>query len=293
MDDAYYVKGAPKDLSLDHLVKAINLNGHARAVCLSATNLTNEISRIHSLGSIETELMGRFAIASLLLASTMKNDDDSQTIVISSSGKAKGMTSVCDSKGNLKAYLQDSTETISDALGEGFLRVIRDIGLKEPYNGTVELVNGSIVDSFVYYLAYSEQTPSVLFIDIKMNDGIAVCAGGMMIQMMPGATTEDIEYIEKRMKGGFPDISFLMEEGFTPAKIIDLFMGTPDLQYLGGYEVGFKCSCSKEKMSAGIMALSKRDIEEISEGNEGVTTECHFCNSRYHFTKDEIVSLMH
>ena len=109
---------------------------------------------------------------------------------------------------------------------------------------------------------------------------------------MPGATEEDIDYVEKRANGGFPDITFLMEEGFTPAKILDLFMGDPDMVYMDGYPISYKCNCSRDRMYSGLAALPRDDIKALSEDTKGIDTECHFCDQKYHFTPEEIGQLL-
>ena len=119
------------------------------------------------------------------------------------------------------------------------------------------------------------------------NNGVKN-AGGLIVQLMPGASEEDIDYIEKRANGGFPDITFLMEEGMSPEKIIDMFLGDPEICFLSGSEVSYKCNCSEEKMSAGLATLSRTDLEELANDPKGIDVECHFCDKKYHFTNEDI-----
>ena len=124
-----------------------------------------------------------------------------------------------------------------------------------------------------------------------MEGGRVTQAGGMMIQLLPGAGEDEISYLETRANG-FPEITFLLSEGFSPAQILDLFMGDPDLEYLDGAPVGFECSCSKERMSAGLATLGRADLEELAATGEGIDTQCHFCNKKYHFTSEDIKGLI-
>ena len=301
-DNLYYAPGMPLDDKADHSVRATALKGHVKAVAIRTTEVVREAQRIHGTTSSVTAALGRFITGSLLLADNMKNEDDSQTTIIKCNGPIKGMTCVCDANGHARAYpVESEVETtyyrpgkinVAAAVGEGSLTVIRDIGLREPYVGTIELMTGEIAEDFTYYLAVSEQTPSIVALGVLLVDGEVKHAGGMLVQLMPGATEEDITYLEERANGGFPEMTFLLEEGLSPAKILDMFIGDPDICYLSGREVGFKCTCSKERMSQGIAALPRKDLEELTEDPNGIETECHFCGSKYHFSSEDINGIL-
>ena len=227
----------------------------------------------------------------------MKNAGDTQTTIIRGDGPIEGMTCVTDFGFKVRAYPMEPvipTEyhqpgkiNVGAAVGKGSLTVIRDIGLKEPYVGVSELMSGEIAEDFAYYLAKSEQTRSVVSLGVLIEGGEVSEAGGLMVQLLPGAGEDEISYLEKRASG-FPEISFLLKEGFTPAQIIDLFMGDPDLKYLDGQEVEFKCNCSRERMLSGLAALGKNDLEEITKDGKPIETVCRFCNSKYVFQPDEL-----
>ena len=244
-----------------------------------------------------TAALGRFMTGSLLISESMKNAGDTQTTIIRGDGPLEGMTCVTAFGFKVRAYPMESvvpTEyhkpgkiNVGAAVGKGSLTVIRDIGLKEPYVGVSELVSGEIAEDFAYYLAKSEQTRSVVSLGVLIEGGEVSEAGGLMVQLLPGAGEDEISYLEKRASG-FPEISFLLKEGFTPAQIIDLFMGDPDLKYLDGQEVEFKCNCSRERMLSGLAALGKNDLEEITKDGKPVETVCRFCNSKYVFQPDEL-----
>ena len=301
-DNTYFAPGVPADPKEDHIIRAMALKGHVKAVAINSTKVVAEALRIHNTSPVVTAALGRFITGSLLIAENMKNPTDTQTTIIRCDGPIKGMTCVVDSHGHAKAYpIENQVEAtyhrpqklnVGAAVGGGSLTVIRDIGLKEPYTGSVQLVSGEIAEDFTYYLASSEQTPSVVALGVQVGPEGVLNAGGLMVQLMPGATEEDIDYVEKRANGGFPDITFLMEEGFTPAKILDLFMGDPDMAYMDGYPVSYKCNCSRDRMYAGLAALPKDDIKALSEDTKGIDTECHFCDHRYHFTPEEIGQLL-
>lgn len=301
-DNTYYAPGVPMDQKEDHIIRAMALKGHVKAVAINSTKAVAEALRIHNTSPVVTAALGRFITGSLLIAENMKNPTDTQTTIIRCDGPIRGMTCVCDSQGHAKAYaIETQVEAtyhrpqklnVGAAVGNGSLTVIRDIGLKEPYTGSVQLVSGEIAEDFTYYLASSEQTPSVVALGVQIGPDGVLNAGGFMVQLMPGATEEDIDYVEKRANGGFPDITFLMEEGFTPAKILDLFMGDPDMVYMDGYPISYKCNCSRDRMYSGLAALPRDDIKALSEDTKGIDTECHFCDQKYHFTPEEIGQLL-
>lgn len=299
MDDKYYASGMPLDETLDHLVRAVALHGHVKAVAIRSTAAVEKARELHNTTHAATAALGRFITGSLLIAESMKNDTDTQTTIIRADGPIGGMTCVCDSKGNARAYPYESNvETtylrpgkinVGAAVGKnGSLTVIRDVGLKEPYSGSVELISGEIAEDFTYYLASSEQTPSIVALGVQIKDGHVINAGGMMIQMMPGFTDEDLDYVEKRANGGFPEITFLMEEGFSPAKILDLFLGDPEITYLNGYPVQFSCPCSKERMADGLAAVGRAELSQMINDNKDIETVCHFCGTKYTFTPSEL-----
>ena len=302
MDEYYYAPGMPLDDTEDHLVKAVALKGHVKAIGIRTTALVKEAMKLHNTSSVVTAALGRFMTGSLMIAENMKNEDDTQTTIIKCDGPIKGMTCVCDSHGHARAYsIENDVEStyhypgklnVGEAVGNGTLTIIRDIGLRDPYTGSVELLTGEIAEDFTYYLASSEQTPSVVALGVKLDNGEVTHAGGIMIQLMPGYTEEDVAYVEERANGGFPEITFLMEEGLSPAKMIDMFLGDPEITFLEGYPVEFKCTCSKERLSASIAALGKADLEDLANDPNGITAECHFCNSKYHFSPEEIKELI-
>ena len=184
-------------------------------------------------------------------------------------------------------YHKPGKINVGAAVGNGTLTVVRDLGLKDPYVGSVELISGEIAEDFACYLLKSEQVPSIVALGVLLEGGKVAHAGGFVAQLLPGAGEDEISYLEQRA-AGFPEISFLLSEGFSPAQIMDLFMGDPDMKYLDASEVAFECTCSRERMSAGLAALSKADLEDLLKDGKPVETCCRFCNQKYVFGPDEI-----
>ena len=301
MDDFYLAPGSPMDDS-DYIVTATALSGKVRALSIRSTNLVREALRIHKTSPVATAALGRFLTGTLFLADTLKGEGDSLTTNIRSDGPLQGMTAVADSHGNVRGYcLEPVVETtyhrpgklnVGAAVGNGKLTVVKDFGLKEPYVGQVELVSGEIAEDFTYYLASSEQTPSIVSLGVGIDANGVTCAGGFMVQLLPGADEETISYLEDRVSGGFPDVTFLLQEGMNPEKILDMFLGDKEICFLEGRKVAYKCNCSRERMERNLMAIGKKDLTELSEDPDGIDLECHFCDQKYHFSQEDVRDML-
>lgn len=298
----YHAPGAPDKPNQDYIVVATALEGKVRAVAARTTNLSTKATLIHDLSPVAAAALGRFMTGTLLLASGLKNESDKMTVSIQSDGPLKGMTAVTGSGGHIKAFcVEPVVETtrhapgkldIKSAVGNGMLTVIKDIGLKEPYVGSVELVSGEIAEDFAYYLATSEQIHSIVSLGVLVDASGIRQAGGYLIQLLPGADDETIEYLEKRIHGGFPDVTFLLEEDLGPEKILDMFLGDSNIQFLEGRPLSFRCDCSKERMQAALITLGKAELEALAKDPEGIELACHFCNRKYHFGEKELGELI-
>ncbi len=301
MDDFYLAPGSPTDGS-DYIVTATALSGKVRALAVRSTELVKEALRIHKTSPVATAALGRFLTGTLFVADTLKGEGDTITANIRSDGPLQGMTAVADSHGNVRGYcLEPVVETtyhrpgklnVGAAVGSGKLTVVKDFGLKEPYVGQVELISGEIAEDFTYYFASSEQTPSIVSLGVSLDTNGVTCAGGFMVQLLPGADEETISYLEDRVNGGFPEVSFLLQEGMNPEKILDMFLGDKDICFLEGRKVAYKCNCSRDRMERNLMAIGKKDLTELSLDPNGIDLECHFCDQRYHFSQEDVKALI-
>ena len=300
MDDFYLAPGSPTDGS-DYIVTATALSGKVRALAVRSTELVKEALRIHKTSPVATAALGRFLTGTLFVADTLKGEGDTITANIRSDGPLQGMTAVADSHGNVRGYcLEPVVETtyhrpgklnVGAAVGSGKLTVVKDFGLKEPYVGQVELISGEIAEDFTYYFASSEQTPSIVSLGVSLDTNGVTCAGGFMVQLLPGADEETISYLD-RVNGGFPEVSFLLQEGMNPEKILDMFLGDKDICFLEGRKVAYKCNCSRDRMERNLMAIGKKDLTELSLDPKGIDLECHFCDQRYHFSQEDVKALI-
>lgn len=296
-DNPYYVQGMPEDITKDHIVRAEALGGLVKCSAIRTTAACETARMLHETSASATAALGRFITGSLLISESMKRPTDTQTTIIRGDGPIGGMTCVTDFGFKCRAYpVENNIPTeyhkpgkinVGAAVGNGTLTVVRDLGLKDPYVGSVELISGEIAEDFACYLLKSEQVPSIVALGVLLDGGKVAHAGGFMAQLLPGAGEDEISYLEKRA-AGFPEVSFLLSEGFSPAQIMDLFMGDPDMKYLDAAEVKFECTCSRERMSAGLAALSRSDIEELISEGKPVETCCRFCNKKYVFETAEL-----
>ena len=300
-DDFYQAPGRPEDPTKDYIVHATAMGGQVRAVAIRSTQLVQKMQQIHKMSPVAAVALGRFMTGSLLLASNLKGDNVTQTTILRCDGPLKGMTAVCDSNGHVRAYAQEPVVenfyhrpgklNIAAAVGNGSLSVIRESGKGEPYSGSVELVSGEIAEDFTYYLASSEQTPSIVSLGVLIENGQIRAAGGFLIQLMPGAVEETVQYLEKRTEGAFPDITFLLTEGLNPEHIIDMFIGQEDISFLSAREVEYRCSCSRDRMQRNLITLGAKELMELAEDPQGIRLECHFCDQVYAFSQEEIQDL--
>ncbi len=231
----------------------------------------------------------------------MKNEDDLLTLKIEGDGPIGGLTVTADSKGNVKGYVNNPMVVlrcndkgkldVGGALGIGVLSVIQDIGLKEPYIGQTILVSGEIAEDLTYYYATSEQTPSSVALGVLMNkDNTVRQAGGFIIQLMPGASEEIIQTLEARL-GELSSVTALLDKGMTPEEILTRILGTMKLDITDKIEVRFYCNCDKTRVEKALISLGRRELQEMIEEGKSIEINCHFCNTNYEFTVEELEKL--
>ena len=180
---------------------------------------------------------------------------------------------------------------VGGAVGKGILNVIMDLGMDKPYNGQVEIQTGEIGDDLAYYFTVSEQTPSVVGLGVMVDtDSSVKHAGGYIIQVMPGASEETIKAIEDKVFLA-DSVTIMMEDGKTPEQILEYFLADMDLKILEKTDVQFHCDCSKERVARALATISKKDLDDIINDGEEIEVKCHFCNSAYKYSVDEIKAL--
>lgn len=285
----------------DVIIRGIAADGQIRAFAASTKNLCEEARRRHNMSPIATVALGRLLTGGAMMGTMMKNDADIVTIQIKGDGPIGSMTVTADPKGRVKGYvanpqvmlpLKNGKLDVAGALGIGVLSVIKDIGLKEPYVGDTILVTSEIGDDLTYYFATSEQVPSSVALGVLMNkDNTVEQAGGFIIQLMPDATEEVITKLEESIKQ-IKSVTELLENEMTPEDILRLILKDMNFELLDTIDTEFYCNCSKDRVSKAIMSIGAKDIQEMIDDGKPIEVNCHFCNTNYTFTVDELKEML-
>lgn len=283
---------------MDEIKKYLAFQGKVNIICAETTNLVEEARKTHDLSPVATATLGRMLTMGAIMGTRIKGDD-SITLQIKGNGPIGNVTCVTDGKSNVKGYVgnpqidlplkQNGKLDVGSAVGaEGFLYVIKDLGLKEPYVGISPLVSGEIAEDFTKYFAESEQTPSVIALGVLVDNKGVKKAGGYFITLMPDATEEDIKQLENAIQNT-ESISTMLNKNISLQEIAEKVTGDNNLMVmLGEIKPEYKCNCNKEKFIDGIMSLGKKGIEDIFKDQDKIETVCQFCNKKYEFTKDDI-----
>lgn len=285
----------------DYIVRATAGDHQIRAFAATTRDLVEYARQAHNTSPVATAALGRLLTAGGMMGIMMKGEEDLLTIKIQGSGPIEGLTVTADSKGNVKGYVYNpgvmlppnefGKLDVGGAVGEGVLSVIQDIGLREPYVGQTILVGGEIAEDLTYYYANSEQTPSSVALGVLMNkDNTVKQAGGFIIQLLPGATEEMIELLEKRL-GEIHSVTSLLEEGKTPEMILTYILGGLGLDILEQTPVKFSCNCDKARVEKALVSIGKKELEEMIEEGKSIEVNCHFCNKNYEFTVEDLKDL--
>jgi molecular chaperone Hsp33 len=289
----------------DHLVRATALDGRVRAFSIRATALVDELRARHDTRPAATAALGRTAMGALLLAAgSLKEDDQLLTVDIRGDGPigrilctANGRGEVRGLVGNPHADADDERPgklNVAGVVGtRGRLSVTRDLGMRDPYSGTVEIQSGEIGEDLTFYLARSEQTPSAVGIGVYVvPDGSVEAAGGFLVQLLPGLSDGEIEAVEREI-AALPHPTRMIRDGLTPHQVLErIFPG--GFQLLDERPVRFACPCSRERFESALVTLGGEEIRRLIEEEEKEYTEiiCHFCNEAYHFTPDQMQEIL-
>lgn len=291
----------------DYLVKALAFNEQVIISTVEATKTVQEITTLHETFPAVSAALGRTVSIGLLMGAMLKGNQK-QTIYVAGDGPIGKITvdvtsdlavrgMVSNPQVHAPSYYSGTENTygklnVRGVVGtEGYIRVVKDIGLKESFVGQTELVSGEIAEDFAYYFAKSEQVNSAIAAGVLVEPTNEVsAAGAYMIQLLPNTTEETIIKLEQILKNVRP-ISEMIADGKTPEEIIEELVGNA-FHIVDKRPVRFECTCSKERFTEGISALSTDELEEIVADGEEIETVCHFCNKKYHFAITEIVEII-
>ena len=282
----------------DYIVRATAADHQLRAFAVTSKDIVEKAREIHNTSPVATAAIGRLLTAASIMGSMMKGEKDVLTLQIECGGPIGGITVTADSNADVKGYVNNPNVIlppnaqgkldVSGALGPGFLNVIKDIGLREPYNGQTHLVSGEIAEDLTYYFATSEQVPSSVGIGVLMDkDNHVRQAGGFIIQVMPDTDDEVIDKLEARL-GEVHSVTEMLDKGMTPEDILNYVLEGMDVEILETVPTQYKCDCSFERVSKVIASLGKKELQEMIDDGKPVEVNCQFCGSHYKFDTEQL-----
>lgn len=284
------------------IVRTISMDASVTATAIDATDIVAEIERIHQPSAVVTAALGRLSIAASLIGIGLKNDTDSVTLRLNGNGPAGALIAVGDSRGNVKSYVSNPIVEIplnsygkldvAGAVGkDGTLSVVKDLGLKEPYVGQIPIVSGEIAEDIASYFALSEQIPTVCGLGVLVNPDLTVkAAGGYLIQLLPFADEVCIDVLEKNVNS-LPSVTQMLTAGVTAEEMAMKVLDGLTPNVLDEFNCAYKCDCSRERVERALISLGNDELTKMAEEEEITEVCCHFCDKKYAFTRDQIISL--
>ena len=287
----------------DYLIRGMSLDGFVKAVAIVSTGIVSRAAQIHGTTPNATAAFGRALTAASMMGNMQKVDNGSMTLQIKGGGPIGTIVCVSDATGNVRGYVYEPQVPLVEkypgkldvgaTVGtDGTLTVIRDLQMKEPYVGSVPLVSGEIGDDVTAYFAQSEQTPTACALGVLVDRDCTVkVAGGYLIQLLPGATEEIIDAVEKGIQRAGA-VTAMLEQGMTPEDILGQVLGDLGVVFMETTEVSYKCYCSRERVTAALISLGKDELKQIADEGEEFPVGCQFCDETYKFTPEDIRGLL-
>lgn len=283
-----------------NMLRGISENGGIVFYGVDSTDIVREMERLHKTSAVTTAALGRLLTAASMMGIMLKSTRDSVTVQIKGGGPAGRLLAVSDGTGNVKGYVEhpvvelppreDSHLNVGAAVGkDGTLDVIRDLGMREPYIGQVPLTTGEIAEDITAYFAISEQVPTVCALGVLVNPDLTVrCAGGFIVQLLPGATEEEIDHLEKNIKA-MPSVTAMLEQGMTVRNMLDLALEGFQPDILDSYHVAYRCDCSMERVEGMLHSLGKKEVEKLRDEDPVAEVNCQFCDKVYRVDLNELL----
>lgn len=278
------------------LVRMIDEEGTLSVIAADSTDIVREMRSIHGTSKVCSAALGRMLTAATMMGSTLKGKDDSITVKINGGGPCGTVLAVSDSDGNVRGCIGKADISlplnkkgkldVAGAVGKnGFVTVIKDLGLKEPYIGKTPIVSGEIAEDITSYYAVSEQIPTVCALGVltEHDNGEIICAGGFMIQLLPTADDTIIERVEESIKD-LPPVTKMLSDGMTPEGICKKALSKFNLQLLDEMNTAYRCTCSRERVEKALIATGKSGLSEMAE-DETTEVVCNFCHKKISFLK--------
>lgn len=286
----------------DYIIRATAADNQIRAFAATTRELVEQARAVHNTSPVATAALGRLLTAGSMMGAMMKGEKDILTLQIQCSGPIEGLTVTADSHANVKGYAYNPDVMlppnskgkldVGRALDMGVLSVIRDMGLKEPYVGQTHLVSGEIAEDLTYYFATSEQVPSSVALGVLMNkDNTVRQAGGFIIQLMPFTEERIISRLEEKL-GEITSITAMLDDNMTPEMILKHILGEFGLEIMDKLPTKYACNCTKERVEKAIVSIGRKDIQEMIDDNKPIEVNCHFCNTNYIFSVEELKEMI-
>jgi len=287
----------------DYLVRGMTMDGFVKVVAIRSTEMVRRGAQIHGTTPNATAAFGRALTAASMMGNMQKVDNGSMTLQIKGGGPIGTIVCVSDPTGNVRGYVSESKVPLVEKFPgkldvgatvgvDGTLTVIRDLQMKEPYVGSVELVSGEIGDDVTAYFAQSEQTPTACALGVLVDrDQSVKVAGGYLLQLLPGAPDEVIDKLEEGIRRAGA-VTAMLEQGMTPEDILGAVVGDLGVVFMETTEVSYKCYCSRERVTSALISLGKKELAEIRAEEKDFPVECQFCDTVYAFTPEDIDGLI-
>lgn len=286
----------------DYIIRATAANDTVRAFVATTKNMVQTAREIHDTSPVVTAALGRTMTAAAMMGLMLKGDNDIITLQIKGDGPIKGIVVTADNKANVKGYVfnpyvdiplkSEGKLDVGGAVGKGTLNVLKDLGLKKPYNGQVPLVSGEIAEDLTYYFAKSEQTPTVVGLGVLIDVDTSVKqSGGFIIQLMPNADERTISILEDKIKS-INSVTQMLEQNKTPEDILQIILGDLDFKIMENNKTQFYCNCSRERVEKALISIGIKDLEDILEKDKQTKLHCHFCNKEYDFNQNQLEQII-
>ncbi|MGZ0051276.1 Hsp33 family molecular chaperone HslO [Brevibacillus gelatini] len=285
----------------DYLIRATGFDGHVRAFAARTTGIVEEMRRRHDMWNTATAATGRTLTATLMMGAMLKGNE-SLSVKIKGGGPIGQIVAEANADGDGIAYAtnphvhfelnEKGKLDVARAVGtDGFVYVTKDLGLKEPYQGSSPIVSGEIGEDITYYFVTSEQTPSAVGVGVLVNpeDRSVLASGGFIIQLLPNTPDEVVAKIEERL-GKLPQVSRMIGEGLTPEEILARVLDDP--KYLSRTDIQFNCKCNEDKVIQALISMGREEMESLIEEQGEAEVHCHFCNERYHFDRAALEDIL-
>ena len=285
----------------DHnMLRGISENGGIVFYGVDSTEIVREMERLHKTSAVTTAALGRLLTAASMMGIMLKSTRDSVTIQVRGGGPAGRLLAVSDGTGNVKGYVEnpvvelppreDGHLDVGTAVGrDGTLDVIRDLGMREPYIGQVPLTSGEIAEDITSYFAISEQVPTVCALGVLVDTDLSVrCAGGFIVQLLPGATEQEIDLLEQNIKA-MPSVTAMLEQGKTVRDMLDMALQGFQPDILDSYHVTYRCDCSRERVEDMLRSLGRKEVEKLRDEDPIAEVNCQFCDKIYKVDLNELL----